>query len=238
MKELILIGLLILLCGTIASAQPQSRCFEFGALKDRHLFQFQTDGSDVSGSYFVEREYDVENTETYDFSGTRTGNVLKINFSKYAAMQGHPFEIKNAVLTLVKSGDAEVLKVKFYGKAKTAVYSMDMESCEPGYATLLKQAKRVTFAKGKTSAEFDLTFSAKKERKAFLLGAKKGQTISVESPGCGISFYYPDKTEYEEGTAIDGLEMELPQTGDYLFVIKSEPEPQTCMTKFEVTNKK
>ena len=227
---------MILTCGAIVSAQPQSNCFQFGGLKDKHAFRFQADGGDVAGSYSVERDYDAEQTETYDFSGTRTGNNLSVKFSTYAKLQTHPFEIKSAILTLAKSGEAEILKVKFYGKGKSAVYSMDLESCEPSVETLTRAAKRISFAKGANSATVSPKFANQSERKAFLLGARKGQTISVFSPGCGIDFYYPDKTENQE-PGIDTFETEkLPQTGDYLFVISPAGEPGKCSTTFKVTN--
>lgn len=229
--------LLILTCGVFASAQSQEKCFELGALKDRHVFRFETDGGDAAGSYSVEREYDAEQTETYDFSGTRSGNTLTVKFAKYAKLQGHPFEINRAVLTLVKFGDAEILKAKFYGKGSRAVDAMDFESCEPSFETLAKTAKRISFVKGANSATVPLLFKNERERKAFLLGGvRKGQTISVESHGCGIAFYYPDKTAYEEGAAIDDIEIVSPQAGDYLFVIKPAGEPGACSTIFKITN--
>lgn len=95
--KLLTIFLLILVCGVFVSAQSQNVCFQNGGLKDKHTFRFEADGGDVAGSYFVEREYDAEQTETYDFSGTRTGNTLNIKFAKYAKLQKQPFEIKNAI---------------------------------------------------------------------------------------------------------------------------------------------
>ena len=236
MEKLLTIGLLILSFGTIVSAQPQTKCFQYGALKDRHIFRFEADGGDVAGSYFIERGYETEQPETYDFNGTRNGNILSIKFPKYAKLQGQPYQINRAVLTLVKSVGAEMLKVKFYGKGKTAVYSIDLESCEPSSATLTKTARRISFAKGATSTTIATEFRNQFQREAFWLGGRKNQTISVEAIGCGISFYYPDKTEYEEGTAIDTFGLKLPQTGDYLFIISPAGEPGKCSVNFKITN--
>ncbi len=99
--------LLILITVGSGAAQSQSKCFQFGALKDKHIFRFEADGGDVVGSYFIEREYDSEKTETYDFGGTRNPRspyLLSIKFSTYKKLQNPPFEIRRATLTLVKTG--------------------------------------------------------------------------------------------------------------------------------------
>ena len=75
---------------------------------------------------------------------------------------------------------------------------------------------------------------SKSDRKSFLINLRAGQSLSVEAIGCGISFFYPNKTAYEEGTAIDTWgSTSLPQTGDYLFIISPAGEPGTCSVRFE-----
>ncbi len=236
----ILLIILILICAAGVFAQSQTKCFRNDGLRDNHIVRFEADGGDVAGSYFVETDGDAEQTQTFDFSGTRSGKILTVKFAGDAPPGIAPSKTKSLIWTLAQTADGEILRIKFYGKnyetSKYADYSAEFVSCEPSYATLAKQAKRVSFAKGAKSAAVALSFKIQSERKAFLLGARKGQTISVMSPGCRISLYYPDKTADKEG-GIDTFSLEnLLQTGDYLFVISPAGEPGNCATTFEVTN--
>ena len=228
--------ILILVFASSAFAQVESKCFQNDGLKDSHILQFAANGGDVVGSYFIERDYDSATTETYDFSGSRAGNSLTVEFPKYEKLSRPPFEVKKAVLTLIRSGDREILRAKFYSAGKPAAYSMLLESCEPSYTALLKIARRVSSAKSAKSATFKVELQSRTERKAFLLNVKKSQIVSVVAPGCGIAFYYPDKTAYEEGAAIDNFEMKSPQSGDYLFVIKPAGKPGKCAVIFKTIN--
>ena len=238
MKILLLI--LILICAAEIFAQPQTKCFRNDGLRDNHIVRFDADGGDVAGSYFVESDGNAEQTQTFDFSGTRNGNTLTVKFAGAAPPGVAPSKAKNLIWTLARSADNEILRIKFYGKNyetnKYADYSADFVSCEPNIATLAKQAKRISFAKGAKSAAFALSFKIQSERKTFQLGARKGQSVSVMSPGCRISVYYPDKTADKEG-GIDTFSLEkLPQSGDYLFVISPAGEPGDCATTFEINN--
>lgn len=79
-------------------------------------------------------------------------NLLSIKFSARKKLPNPPFEINRATLTLLTVNGAGTLRAKFYGAGKTPVYSIDLESCEPSYAALVKNAKCVTFARGASSA--------------------------------------------------------------------------------------
>ncbi len=232
--------LIILICAAGVFAQAQTKCFRNDGLRDNHIVRFEADGGDIAGSYFVETDGDAEQTRTFDFSGTRSGNTLSVKFAGDAPIGVAPSKTKSLTWTLAQTANGEILRIKFYGKNyetdKYADYTADFVPCEPSYATLAKQAKRIAFAKGAKSAAFALSFKTQSERKAFRLGARKGLTVSVMSPGCGISVYYPDKTADQEG-GIDTFSLEnLPQSGDYLFVISPAGEPGNCATTFEINN--
>lgn len=236
----ILLPILILICTVEVFAQPQTKCFRNDGLRDNHIIRFEADGGDVAGSYFVESDGNAEQTQTFDFSGTRSGNALTVRFAADAPPGVAPSKTKRLIWTLAQSADGEILRIKFYGKNyetnKNADYLADFVPCEPSFATLAKQAKRILFAKGAKSAAFTLSFKIQSERKAFRLGARKGQTVSVMSPGCRISVYYPDKTADREG-GIDTFSLEnVAQTGDYLFVLSPAGEPGDCATTFEISN--
>jgi hypothetical protein len=241
MKKLLPFLILIFSVST-AFAQAQAKCFRNDGLKDNHIVRFEADGGDVAGSYSVEPEGDAEKTRTFDFSGTRKGNVLTVRFAgETPSGIATPTKTKSLIWTLAQTANGEILRIKFYGKNyqtnKFADYTADFLPCEPDARALAQQAKRVSFARGENSASFRLAFKNQSERKAFRLGARKGQSISVVSPGCGISFYYPDQTAYEENRAIDAFSMDnIPQTGDYLFVISPAGEAGECATTFKITN--
>ena len=236
----ILLFILTLTCAAEVFAQQKTQCFRNNGLRDNHIVRFEADGSDVAGSYFVETDGETEKTQTYDFSGTRTGNTLNVKFAAEAPPGVAPSKTQSPTWTLAKSGGGEILQIRFYGKNyetnEFAYYSAEFDSCEPNFATIAKQAKRISFAKGAKSAAIAIPFKAQSDWKSFRLGARKGQALSVMSPGCRISPYYPDKTADQEG-GIDTFSLDiLPQSGDYLFVISPAGEPGNCTTTFEISN--
>lgn len=220
-------------------ADAQSKCFVNGGLKDEHRVYLNISGANVSGEFVVVRDYNDETRETFMFSGTKSGNNFNVKFAANKIPESFPPRLKNFLWTLVNGGGKEILKIKLYGKnsetGKYSAYTADYDSCEPSYAELMKTAKRVSFAKGANSATVQTSFTSQDERKTFLLNMKQGQKVSVEAIGCGISFYYPNKTAYEEGTAIDTWASDsLSQSGDYLFIISPAGEPGKCAVKFSV----
>lgn len=236
----ILIFIVTLAFAADVLAQPQTQCFRNDGLRDNHIVRFEVDGSDVAGSYFVEPDGDTEQTQTYDFSGTRTGNTLNVKFSAQTPPGIAPSRKQSPTWTLASSGGKESLQIRFYGQNyetnEFAYYSSEFEPCQPNFATLAKEAKRISFAKGAKSAAVSIPFKAQSDWKSFRVGARKGQALSVMSPGCRISPYYPDKTADREG-GIDTFSLDiLPQSGEYLFVISPAGEPRTCTTTFEISN--
>lgn len=246
MKNVSVIYLICLFLGAsaIANAQSVSKCFRADWLQGERAVNFTIDGDKVTGTFAVGSGGEDDQTRpdaSYEFSGTLRGNTLTVAFAGNKLPDVAPSEMKSLIWTLVKSGGRESLRIKFRGKNyETNKYEdrfADFESCEEGYAVLAKSAKRVRFARGANSASFPVSFTTQRERKSFLLKMKAGQKIAVEVPGCGISFYYPDKREYEEGTAIDTWGSDgLTQSGDYLFVIKPAGQPGRCSVTFKVTN--
>lgn len=230
--------------GSAASAQGVSKCFRADWLQGERAVKLKINGGRVTGTFSVSDGGDDQTRPdaTYNFSGTLRGNTLTVAFEGNRLPDVAPSEMKSLVWTLSKSGGRELLRIKFSGKNyetnKYEVGFADFEPCgDAGYAALSRSAKRVRFARGANSASVPVSFKTKGERKSFLLNLKAGQRIAVEAPGCGISFYYPDKREYEEGSAIDTWSSDgLTQSGDYLFVISPAPEPGTCALNFKVTD--
>lgn len=235
MKKLIILTILILSVATFVSAQSSQKCFINSGLEDKHIVYLTIDGANVTGEFTVEKGY--ESATTYNFSGTNLNNNLSINFANGKSPYQLPPKAKKGVWAVKKVGDVESLSIKIYGKNydtnKYSTYFATYDSCEPSYETLAKKAKRVTFAKGATAATVTANLLDKSDRNSFLINLAKGQKVAVEAIGCGVSFYYPNKTLYEEGTAIDMWGSEsLSQSGDYLFVISMAGELNKCTVKF------
>ncbi len=226
-------GILSLMLTLSMVSAAQEKCFFNSGLKDGHEIKYSVSGKTVSGEFRVARDFDAANAEIYPFKGTVNGATLSVKFAGEAP-DSLPVTPVTKRWTLVSG----VLRVTLYGKNyvtnKWSNYTADYKPCASPYDTARSISKRVTFAKGSTWATFPSSFTAKDQKKSFLLGLRQGQSVSVMAPGCGISFYYPNKTPYEEGTAIDTWgSTSLPQTGDYLFVISPAGEPGTCNVKFE-----
>ena len=234
MKKLIILTLLILTFVTFISAQTQ-KCFKNNGLKDGHTVYLTLNGSQVSGEFIVMRDYQTE--EKYNFSGINLNNNLSVNFANNKSPYQLPPKAKKGIWMLKTVDNAETLQIKIYGRNyetnKWSTYFATYESCDSSYEVLAQNAKRISFAKGATSSTTEFVSDGKTTEKSFWLNLAKGQKFSVEAPGCGISFFYPDKSKYEEGTAIDiwGSES-LPQSGDYLFVFSWAGEASKCTIKF------
>lgn len=221
----------------VGGVSAQSKCFENDGLKDAHSIEMSINGKSVTGSLGIAIEYDEDRVRRYDFAGTIAGNVISVKFSGQAPAE-FPWSPSTKRWTLVRSASGEKLRVTLYGKNyntnKWSNYTVDYTSCKDPYDEAASLAKRVTFLKSTNAWASRITFTSKGEKKVYKLGLRAGQSVSVTAPGCGISFFYPDKTPYEEGTAIDTWgSTKLPQTGDYLFVISPAGEPGTCTLRFE-----
>ena len=237
----VIILVCILSCaGSSANAQGVSKCFRADWLQGERVVNFRINGSKVAGTFVVGSGGDTPADATYEFSGTLRGDTLTVRFADNKLPDVSPSEMKSLVWTLVRSGGAESLRIKFSGKNydtnKYEVSFADFKPCAESYAALAKGAERVRFARGTNSASLPLTFRTKDERRAFLLNMKAGQRIEVEAPGCTISFYYPDKREVEEPSIDEFSPDRLTQSGDYLFVISPAPSPGKYSVKFKVTN--
>lgn len=228
---------------SLANAQSTAKCFRADWLQGERVVNFKINGSRVTGTFAVgtgSGDDDTPTDATYEFNGTLKGNTLTVAFAGNKLPDVSPSQMKSLIWTLVKSGETESLRIKFSGKNyntnKYETSFADFESCRESYAALAKRAKRVRFARGANSANFTESFKTKREQKTFLLNMKAGQRIEIEAPGCGISYYYPDKREGEE-PAIDTWSPDpLTQSGDYLFVFSPAPEPGICSINFKVIN--
>lgn len=242
LKRISLLCLMWVVLGAVllVNGQSVSKCFRADWLQGERGVDLTIDGNKVSGVFKVGSD-DHSPDREYDFTGTRRGNTLTVAFAGNQLPDVTPSKMQSMVWTLVTAGGKESLRIQFSGKNyetnRYAVRFAEFESCHESYAALATAARKVQFSRGAQSASFPLSFKTRRESKSFLLDMKAGQKVMVAAPGCGISFYYPDKRAYEEGTAIDTWSSAgLKQSGDYLFVISPAPEPSRCLVSFKVTN--
>ncbi len=120
MKTLLLL-ILVLTFGTFAFAQTQSKCFQFGGLKDGHIVTFRIDGARVSGAYRIEPDYDSSQAESYEFKGTRKGNTLTIKFAN-KILKTLPPKTTTFIWTLLQSQDKELLRLKMSIKDRNLTF--------------------------------------------------------------------------------------------------------------------
>lgn len=244
MKNVWVVALIsiFLSAGSLANGEGRSKCFRADWLQGERAVNIRINKNKVTGTFTVGNGGDLTRPDaTYEFSGTLKGNTLAVAFAGNRLPDVAPSEMKSLLWTMVKTGGKESLRIKFSGKNYTTnkyeVRFADFASCEDGYAVLARAARRVQFTRGANSASFPVSFKTKLEHRSFWLNVKAGQKIAVAAPGCGISFYYPDKSVYEEGTAIDTWSSDgVRQSGDYLFVVRPAPEAGTCSVSFKVTN--
>ena len=230
-------AILLIILTLSASAFGVDKCFENNGLKDGHSIEFSINGKIVTGSFGVAPDYDENRVKRYDFTGTIAGSVITVKFADHAP-DALPTSPATKRWTLVRASGGEKLRVTLYGRNyntnKWSNYTVDYGSCLDPYTEASSIAKRITFPRDMTSWSSVVSFTSKSAKKAYRFGLRAGQSVSVSAPGCGISFFYPDKTPYEEGTAIDTWGSDkLPQSGDYIFVISPAGEPGKCSLRFE-----
>lgn len=230
-------GVLLIIAFCAAAAFGQMKCFQNDGLKDRHRITMAMERRTVTGVFTVIREYDAAKTEDFPFTGPRSANEMTVNFPGGKFPEELFSKAKRITWAVEDSGDTEVLRVKLYGMKYEVglyeTYSVVYETCEPTYDNLFKIAENVQYAKDATEATVTAAFIRKNERKPFLVDVIGKRRFSVTAPGCGISYFGPDKKPYNEGTAIDALTIDSPpSSGYYLFVLSPAGEPGTCSVKF------
>lgn len=109
--KLSLIFLLILLCSTLCAAQTETKCFGAEWLQGDRSVNLAITGSKVTGTFVVSSGDDAP--QSYNFSGTRRGNLLIVAFADGKLPDVSPSEIKSLVWTLTKDGR---LRIKVFGK--------------------------------------------------------------------------------------------------------------------------
>lgn len=255
MQKIVLVCLTYVLVSAVSPGYGQgiSKCFRSEWLQGERSVNLTISGSKVSGTFIVSGGDDPD--KEYKFTGTRLGNTLTVAFADNKLPDVAPSEMKGLVWTLVAARGGELLRIQFYGKNyDTNKYQNSFsyfESCEPSYAALAKTGQTIRFARRANSATVRLEslarFQAMKAPATFMIGAARGQVLEIQADGCSIQLYLPDKKlfEYVESeengkkfmgnTQLDRMStVKLPQTGNYLVVLRKAAEnmrPETVTFK-------
>lgn len=232
-----------------ASGEPEETCFKADFLQGSRTVRLQTEGNKISGTLSVQDSDDPEAADgvaTYKFTGTRSGDTLKVRFEGDKLPNVGPSEMKGLNWNIATVGGEEIVRIKFTGKNydtnKYEDYVADFESCEPGYGRMVKTAKRLPKVGPNGEGKQSVSFAEDDKYKAFLIKIPKGKSFGITAPGLFIQFYYPNGKPDSEG-GIDSFSTErLTDGGDCLLVLKQalpageEPKPATFDFDYSVTD--
>ena len=128
-------GLALLFAGTVFAA-PEELCFSAPFLQGDLTVRMKLEGAKVSGTFAVhnsDASDAVDGIKTYEFTGTRAGNTLKVKFADGKLPDVAPSEMKSLEWKL--GAKEEVLRIKFRGKnyetGKQEDYVTEFETCDP-----------------------------------------------------------------------------------------------------------
>lgn len=131
MKKLIGILLLGLVFGVTSASAQKDYCFENKGLKNQHRVSLTITGSKVEGTFEVSGYEESTSAETFDFTGTRRGNLLMVKFEGAVPYERAPgTKHKPITWTFYKTS----LRIPIYGKnydsGKYSVYSASYTKCK------------------------------------------------------------------------------------------------------------
>lgn len=128
MNKLFAAFLFCLTCGILTVSAQTDRCFKNEGLKQLQTVSFTITGSKVEGTFENSGDDDSNSAETFEFTGTRSGNLLTIKFSGTIPYELPP-RTKKIVWTLGKT----TLKIPTYGKNydtnKFSSYTATYQQC-------------------------------------------------------------------------------------------------------------
>jgi hypothetical protein len=96
-------------------SQKISKCFSNDGLKYRTTVKFTINNNKLNGTVASD-EYDDTAIEQTSFTGTKTGNTIKVKFNGKPPVVGAASEWTNKAWTLKKVNGVEILMITFYSK--------------------------------------------------------------------------------------------------------------------------
>jgi nitrate reductase NapE component len=131
MKQLVGVLFLGLVFGVTSASAQKDYCFENKGLKNQDRVSLTITGSKVEGTFEVMGYEESTSAETFEFTGTKSGNIFTIKFAGTVPYERAPgTKRKPIVWTLYKT----TLKIPIYGKnyntGKYSVYSASYTKCK------------------------------------------------------------------------------------------------------------
>ena len=122
--------ILFCLCFAVVSASAQKdHCFQNDGLKVRETVSLTITGNKIEGTFESGGYDDNTSAETFDFTGTKTGNLLTIKFEGKP-----PYELPPGTKRIVWTLGTKTLKIPTYGKnyntRKYSTYVASYEKCK------------------------------------------------------------------------------------------------------------
>lgn len=123
-------SLFCLIFGVVAASAQKDYCFENDGLKSKQIVSFTLlTGNKIEGA-FESGGYDEDaSMETFNFTGSKTGNLLKVKFAGKP-----PYELPPGTKKIVWTLGAKNLKITTYGKnyntGKFSSYAASYSRCK------------------------------------------------------------------------------------------------------------
>jgi len=128
MKKFIGMLFFCLIFGVSVTIAQTDLCFKNEGLKQIHTVSFTISGNKIEGTFEVSGYEGSTSAETFEFTGTKSGNLLTIKFKGTIPYELPP-RLKKIVWTLGKTS----LKIPTYGKDyetnKFSAYTATYEKC-------------------------------------------------------------------------------------------------------------
>ena len=131
MKKNILVGVFCILAAAISASAQKNYCFENDGLKVKQIARMiiinnkKIEGTFESGGYD-----ETTSMESFNFTGTKAGNLLTITFDSGKL----PYEVAKGTKRIVWTLGAKALKIPIYGKNydtnKYSTYSASFDICK------------------------------------------------------------------------------------------------------------
>ena len=120
----------ILVVAAVPASAQKNYCFQNDGLKVQQKVSFMLTGNKIEGTFESGSGGDTTSMETFDFSGTKTGNLLTIKFNAGKP----PYEVAKETKRIVWTLGTKTLKIPIYGKNyntnKYSTYSASFDKCK------------------------------------------------------------------------------------------------------------
>ena len=128
-RRLVLSFLCLLACSAPLALAATEYCFQNDGLKLQQRVSFTINGNKIEGTFESGGYEETTSSETFDFTGTRTGQRLTIKFDGKP-----PYELPPGTKTIIWKLGKDVLEIPMFGKNyetnRSSAYTAKFERCK------------------------------------------------------------------------------------------------------------